>query len=144
VPASDSAAWVTRRVLERVTRFIAALEDEDLEALATGRARLALEYRGTGNRRTASRELDIDAIIQRLQGQDSREAVTALLEQEGFTRTQLTSIARVLQSPIQKQDSVGRVRERIAEAVVGFRLRSDAILGVEPQQKRGPAGPQAD
>jgi hypothetical protein len=135
---------MSRRVLERVAKFIAALEDEDLDALATGRARLTLEYRGAGSRRPHSRELDLDEVLKRLQEQPSREAVTELLKNEGFTRSQLTAIARVLNSPVQKQDSVGRVRERIAEAVVGFRLRSDAILGVDPSRKRNPADPPSD
>jgi hypothetical protein len=138
MPGSDSAAWVSRRVLDRVAKFIAALEDEDVEALVAGRAKLKLEYRGVGGSRPRARELDIEEVLKRLRQQTSREAVTELLEHEGLTRLQLIDVARSLKTSVQKQDSVGRIRERIAEAVIGFQLRSDAILGVDPSSKRDP------
>ena len=61
----------------------------------------------------------------------SRDEAMDLLIGSGHTRPDLVAVARALEAPSQKGDTVQRLRERIVEAAVGYRLRSQAIRGVD-------------
>jgi hypothetical protein len=64
-----------------------------------------------------------------LQELESREAGEALLLEKDLKRDDLETLARILQLPVQRDDSMERLRAKIVENVIGSRLRSDAIQG---------------
>lgn len=70
-----------------------------------------------------------DDIKRTLQGLSSREEGNELLLREDLKREGLETLARSLQLPVQRDDSVERLREKIIENLIGSRLRSNAIQG---------------
>ena len=58
---------------------------------------------------------------------DSREQAEELLK--NFKKADLQRIAKDLDIPIQKNEDISRLREKIIESTVGFKLRSQAIQG---------------
>jgi hypothetical protein len=61
----------------------------------------------------------------------SREQGDMLLRQKTPNRDGLEALARYLQLPVQRDDTLERLRAKIVENVIGSRLRSEAILGAE-------------
>jgi hypothetical protein len=72
---------------------------------------------------------DVRAIAAQLQTLQSREAGDGLLRERAPNRSGLEAIARFLQLPVQRDDTVERLRAKIVENTIGSRLRSDAIQG---------------
>jgi len=56
---------------------------------------------------------------------DSRDQAEELLK--NFKKADLQRIAKDLDIPIQKNEDISRLREKIIESTVGFKLRSQAI-----------------
>ncbi len=80
-----------------------------------------------------------DQIVGQLQGLPTREAGEALLRERDLNRDGLETLARVLQLPVQRDDTMERLRAKIVENVIGSRLRSDAIQsGGRPVTRVGP------
>jgi len=72
---------------------------------------------------------DVEAIAAQLQTLQTRDAGDALLREKVLNRNGLENIARFLQLPVQRDDTVDRLRAKIVENTIGSRLRSDAIQG---------------
>jgi hypothetical protein len=53
----------------------------------------------------------------------------AFLKDNTFTLDGLEKLARLMQLPIQREDTAERLRLKIVESAIGSRLRSDAIEG---------------
>lgn len=64
-----------------------------------------------------------------LLGKTSREEGIAHLDDLGLSRAGLEKLARALDLPVGRSDRVDRLKERIVEATIGYRLRSGAIKG---------------
>ncbi len=69
------------------------------------------------------------AISKRLSVLQSREEGETLLIDSVPRRGELEALARTLQLPVQRDDTVERLRAKIVENVIGSRLRSQAIQG---------------
>jgi hypothetical protein len=76
---------------------------------------------------------DLREIVVKLRDLPSRDAGVAFLHVQAPTRRALEVLARFLQLPVQRDDTVERLRTKIVESTVGSRLRSDAIQGKESQ-----------
>jgi hypothetical protein len=72
---------------------------------------------------------EVRAIAAQLQTLQSRDAGDALLGEKVPNRSGLEAIARFLQLPVQRDDTVDRLRAKIVENTIGSRLRSGAIQG---------------
>ena len=72
---------------------------------------------------------NVQAIVTQLQSLQSRDDGDTLLREKVPNRSGLEAIARFLQLPVQRDDSVDRLRAKIVENTIGSRLRSDAIQG---------------
>lgn len=64
-----------------------------------------------------------------LYNSDDKEGGFLLLEKHSLTRNQLAALAKLLDIPVTKRDSVEHVKRKIVDATIGFRLRSQAIRG---------------
>ena len=69
-----------------------------------------------------------DAISQ-ISALSSRQEAQALLDSKFSSKKVLELIARTLDIPINRQDKVEDLRDKIVEATVGARIRSQAIQG---------------
>jgi hypothetical protein len=73
--------------------------------------------------------VSVDEISQTLQALPSRQAGEDLLREKISNREGLEKLARFLQLPVQRDDTIERLRTKIVENAIGSRLRSDAIQG---------------
>lgn len=121
-------------LLRTLTKEVESLSPDDRNAVSEGKAtiRIIVEPTLTRERQSVPPPADYSDLIRRLEGCSSREAVEELLQNEKLTKANLLSLTRQLKLPYQKEDKLSRLRERIAESTVGFRLRSQAIQG-KPQ-----------
>nr|WP_315251308.1 hypothetical protein [uncultured Duganella sp.] len=71
----------------------------------------------------------IDDAVKEITGLPSREDAQALLSTRYPSKKALELIARRLDIPIIKQDKLEELRDKIVEATVGSRIRSQAIQG---------------
>lgn len=72
---------------------------------------------------------DLADIVAKLTGAASRSDASKFLEDSFGTKKALERIARHLDVLVSKQDKAETLREKIIEATVGARLRSEAIQG---------------
>lgn len=72
---------------------------------------------------------DLSGLISKLTNFASRDEAQLFLDSNCTTRKALEPIARNLDIPILKQDKVDILRDKIIEATVGARIRSQAIQG---------------
>jgi hypothetical protein len=117
-------------ILQQLATFLRSLTPEEAEDLAQGRTRLTLASRPP--KRAASRELpseQVPEVIRELSRLSTREEGAAYLREVVPTRTNLAQVAVAMDIPVPKADTVSKLRERIVEAAIGYRLRSDAIRG---------------
>lgn len=129
--ASKNAAL---SVLRMITKMISAMSQEELEALASGRSRLTITYSSGDQRemplvRPEVAPVDFDRLRSELGAAESTETGFAILHAAKLTRAELERMARSVDLPVLKQDSVGRLEEKIVEALIGSRLNSRAVRG---------------
>ena len=72
---------------------------------------------------------DFKALIEKLTSFGSRDEASDFLLRTFETKKPVEQLARSLDIPILKQDKVETLRDKIIEATVGARIRSDAIKG---------------
>lgn len=72
---------------------------------------------------------DVNKIIEEITALPSRQDAQRMLDAKYSTRKQLEPIARKLDIPIIKQDKMETLRDKVIEATVGARIRSQAIQG---------------
>jgi hypothetical protein len=88
---------------------------------------------GTGLDRPAQSKheaIEPSVVATELQQLSTRDAGDLLLRQKAPIRRELESLARYLNLPVQRDDTVERLRAKIVvENTIGSRLRSDAIQG---------------
>ncbi|WP_417746720.1 hypothetical protein [Rosistilla oblonga] len=116
-----------------IAKELQALTDEEKASLLDGSARLRLSVEDRSPARSSnakSPNLDaLNSVKQRLEVCETRDSATRLLEDEKLSKAGLQSLARMLDLPCQKSDTVDRLVEKIVEAVIGYKLRSKAIQG---------------
>lgn len=116
--------------LKKVARFLANLTSEELEDLAAGRAAIELvQKRRAVRSRGGLDENGIENMLKKLSSLQDRDEGAAYLERSVTTRADLERVATALDLPSEKRDTVARIRQRVIEATIGYRLRSEAIQG---------------
>ena len=79
----------------------------------------------------ASVEYDPDSIRRDLSEMSTREEGLEYLANLGLNRDSLQKLAADLDVPVTRSESVDRLRNRIVEAFIGYRLRSSAVRGTD-------------
>ena len=134
------------QVLHQVAKFVDSLSDEELTHLAKGTARLSIqlaEKPGQGeasSRRRKSQDASAwpfsedppEQVASDLRSSSSREDGYKLLEKYCPTKASLQTLARHLDLHVLRDDDATMIRDKIVEATIGFRLRSNAVRGATP------------
>jgi hypothetical protein len=113
-------------LLKQFTQFISNLSGEDINDLAGGKKRLCIELvekKQSSHSKNAS--IGLKDTEEKLVKIESRDQAEELLKD--FKKADLQRIAKDLDIPIQKNEGLIRLREKIIESTVGFKLRSQAI-----------------
>jgi hypothetical protein len=113
-------------LLKQFTQFISNLSEEDINDLTGGKKRLCIELvEKKQSSYSKGSSTDLKDTEEQLAKIDSRDQGEELLKD--FKKVDLQRIAKNLDIPIQKNEDVARLREKIIESTVGFKLRSQAI-----------------
>lgn len=116
-------------ILRRLADYVDKHPDEDLAPIFKLAATLAPTTDRAKKSPAQKQPLDIQAIATELQALQTRDAGDTLLREKVQNRRGLEAVARFLQLPVQRDDSVDRLRAKIVENTIGSRLRSNAIQG---------------
>lgn len=125
-------------VLQLVADEIQSWSDDDLQSFLSGRRTLSVRA-GSGHPRsvrrkkvrTAQDDLSADEVKRELSVMATREAGLAYLDQLALNREGLRRLASALDLPATKADTVERLRNRIVEGLIGYRLGSIAVRGTD-------------
>lgn len=129
-------------LLKQFTQFVDCLTENDAIGLASGEKYLSIELvdvKQPSNPKSLSIELvdakqpsnpkspsiDLKKIENTLTKTYSREEAEELLKD--FKKANLKALAKKLDIPVQSNDNISRLKEKIIESTVGFKLRSQAI-----------------
>jgi hypothetical protein len=128
------AADVAAAVLAGAAEKLRAWSDDDIVAFLSGELELTIrvgaERRTTKTKsgRDDARQLAAD-VLAALSAMQTREAGLSYLRQLSLNREGLRALVAELDLPATKSDNMERLRERVVEALIGYRLRSQAIRG---------------
>jgi hypothetical protein len=119
-------------VFRRISEALHSLSEEELKKLSD--PLYSVEVRAVRRRTKDESTLfptatSVEEIIKEVTALATRQEAQAFLETRYPTRKALEPIARKLDLPIVKQDKVETLRDKIVEATVGARIRSQAIQG---------------
>jgi hypothetical protein len=134
VPMDDSSDKAAA-ALARIATFIRGLSPNQVDGLVSGEMRLALVDRDelirSRSHRLQATLPDPEPIRQTLSRLMSREEGGAYLSSLELTKPSLERLAAAFDLPVRKTDTVERLKDRIVEATIGYRLRSEAVRGEE-------------
>lgn len=132
-------------LLQRLATLVAETSDRDLNEVLEGRKVMAFvpaqstaSERKQSERSKGSRvgrqtaggaKVAVRNPIGELQSTTTREQAFRLLEMWHLNASELRGLARSLDIAVRKDDGVDRLRDKIVEGTIGFKLRSGAIRG---------------
>ncbi len=130
-------------LLKAVVQALKGLDESQYQQLLEGKGRIQfidLEPRvitGKGRKGKLSLKIKLNhdqlqVLAHQLQGCQTREEVRKLLIKDNrvFLRDTLAQLARLLGIYVNKDDRREAIEDKIVEFVVGTRLRSEAIMGL--------------
>lgn len=127
-----SARKIIQKVLADVSRELGSLSDDEIQKLAEDGYSVSVKVVRERQRSTQPDEFpqeEMAQIVKDLEQAETREDGLQVLEDSARTRKGLELIAKHLDVSVLKQDKVEYIREKIVEATIGARLRSQAIQG---------------
>lgn len=74
-------------------------------------------------------EEEMKIIVDALNAFDKRDQGIDYLNKKTKTKEDLVQLAKYLDKPIQKNDNIEQIRDKVIESTIGYRLRSAAIQG---------------
>lgn len=120
--------------LRRLVDAVERLSEDDLSKLGDESYNIEIRLTRKRNREetiSPIQEIDLNLtnLIEKITGFANRDEAQHFLNANFPTRKSVELIARTLDIPISKQDKVETLRDRVIEATVGARIRSQAIQG---------------
>ena len=119
-------------MFERLWEALQLLSEEEIEKLTDSHFAIEIQVVRKRIKNTSelnSIDVEITGAIETLGEFTTRTEAVSFLEQKFPIRKDLESIARRLDIRISKQDTIKDIKEKVADATVGARLRSIAIQG---------------
>lgn len=145
--ASEESVDAFRRAVDQLARAVRSWSDEDARGFLDGQFDLELvpKQRGASSgskRRSQPWNGDVESVRQAFARMDTREAGFAYLDELALNRTSLRDLAIALDLPATRADNIERIRNRIVESLIGYRLRSRAVRGkaLPPPDDDGASG----
>lgn len=119
-------------VFRRISEALDSLSADELKRLSD--PLFTVEVRAVRRRAKEESALfptdaSVEELIMEITALSTRQEAQSLLDAKCPARKSLEPIARHLDIPIVKQDKVEALRDKIIEATVGARIRSQAIQG---------------
>lgn len=127
----STPAFLAASALRRLAAAVERMSDDELARLNEPGTEIEIKVlrRRAKDELPSEARLDLVDIIAKLTAFPSRAEASRFLESGFETKKVLEQIARHLDVPVLKQDKTETLRDKIIEATVGARLRSEAIQG---------------
>lgn len=122
-------------VFRRLSEALESLSTDEIKRLSDPQYSVevrAVRRRTKDESSSTPTDTSVEEVIKEITALASRQDAQALLDSRYPSRKTLEPIARRLDIPIVKQDKVEVLRDKIIEATVGARIRSQAIQGTGP------------
>lgn len=132
----SASSSLAAAALRRIASALGQMSDEELARLNDPGTEIEIKVtrRRSKDELTTKAPLDLADTIAKLTGAASRSDASKFLDESFGTKKALEQVARHLDVVVSKQDKAETLRDKIIEATVGARLRSEAIQGVtEPK-----------
>lgn len=135
------------RFLRRCAQFFDEMSDSEVESFIEGRLKLALVREGHERPQPLARRPHDDefaSLIEQLRAAESRAEALRILNKDPRLAAKggIVQLARALELHVNKHDKRETVEDRVVEAVVGVRLRSEAIQGMSLKASSPPRSPE--
>jgi hypothetical protein len=117
----------TADLLIRVAEFLRKLPADQLDALASGEAKLEVVNKSPRATKSAALAVDAARVEADLRALPDRASALQYLKDLKLTKQSAAELARRLNVPVTTKDTGPVVLNKIVEQKVGFRLDSDAI-----------------
>lgn len=117
-------------LLKQFTRFVERLTAVDISNLSNGKKRLSIELvdgKKSTNEKISS--INLQEIADSITKINSREDAEELVKD--FKKADLLRLAKILDIPVQGNEDIVRLKEKVIESTVGFKLRSQAIQSTD-------------
>lgn len=127
----STSAFLVASALRRLATALEGMSDEELARLNEPGIEIEIKVLRRRSKEEAAPvvQVDLTDIVAKLTVATSRADASKFLEENFGKRKVLEQIARRLDVVVSKQDKTETLRDRIIEATVGARLRSEAIQG---------------
>jgi hypothetical protein len=120
------------QTMEFCLAFLKKLSDEEISKIESGELLVQFNLiNRKENRKEKKDSITVSAteMIDFLNKVGQREEAEKYLESFPISRLSLEEILRELDHPFTKKDNLDKLKQKIVEATIGFRLRSNAIQG---------------
>ena len=132
----DVQRSVLVKLFEELAKTFKGIPDDEFSRIVKGDLRVAISFEEEPSSST-SKERVIDTISEGKMRGVQRKLVTASSREEGYRiisnefvrKAELFAFAKHLDLPVQRNDKVDKIREKIVTYTVGRRLGGDAIRG---------------
>lgn len=122
-------------LLRQLAELVESLDDSDCDKIADGRLELTLSQTRVQKKEkfklqdapAASEEFS--KVRDKLSAFSSRDDAERYLSENVQKKSDLILVAREMAIPVHSSDTGDKIRDKIVEATVGYRLRSQAIRG---------------
>ncbi len=120
-------------LLQQFTKLLDLLSDDDVQDIINGKKCFTIGTVVEKDKALAKKETNIDKVAstnlinleELLQKVHSRSEAEELLKNS--KKTDLQKLAKALDIPVQSRDNISKIKEKIIESTIGFKLRSQAI-----------------
>lgn len=132
-PSNSALVAAVRKVLLGIADEMRTWSDADLAAFVAGERELRIGAPRRRQRRSRPADEEVQAQVERVRSalgeMDNRAEGIEYLERTDLSRDGLRRLVAALDLPVSHSDNMERLRNRIVEALIGYRLRSEAIRG---------------
>jgi len=128
-------------LLRAVNKFLSSLDQNEVDDIIGGRTEIALKASAPDQlfkpdmADQFETRVELQRIIDELSASASMQTAVEALRSARLSKADLEFIARRVDVPIARHDSISRLEEKILEALVGARLNSKAIRGNDKGSK---------
>ncbi|WP_047450799.1 hypothetical protein [Alistipes sp. ZOR0009] len=116
---------------DALSNFLQKLSKEEIAELENGKKEIMFELKDksktSGLKILSFDEFVIQSIIDELNKMNSREDGLKLIVDKCSSRLDFEALAKKLDIPFTKKDTIEKLKDKIVEGTIGFRLRSQAI-----------------
>lgn len=112
-----------------LSRFLEGLSEEQRESLIDGKAKIVFTMQNIGGVAAQSMDWSPIELVKKLNEFLTREEAESWITAAALTKRQFTDTLRAIDVPWDKTDNLERLREKLIENTIGFKLRSRAIQG---------------